>query len=127
MVCADGCLVDAEGNPIPDTELNCEDECSGWNRYFVFTMLTEEQCKSIDKCGTADDITLNYYDTKTRVYALRNIPECRLSTNCFDGEPEVVQEAATLLKEYDSVAIHKKGTIVGNKGKEITVYDYYQS
>ena len=37
---ADGCLVDQDGNQIPDTVLNCVDDCDENNRYFVFTLLS---------------------------------------------------------------------------------------
>ena len=126
VACSDACLVDSDGNEIPDTKLNCEDSCDVTDRYFTFALLTEDQCISIDRCGTADDVTLDYYDTKTRQYVLRGIPECKLYVFCFDGEPEVILAAAQLIDQYDSIDVRKRGTIVAHKDGCVTVYDYYQ-
>lgn len=126
VACADGYLVDADGNEIPDTKLNCEDSCDATDRYFTFALLTEEQSESISQCGTADNITLDYYDTKTRQYVLRGIPECKLYVFCFHGEPEVILAAAQLIDQYDSVDVRERGTIVAHKDGCVTVYDYYQ-
>jgi hypothetical protein len=78
VACGDNCLVDIAGNPIPNTELNLEDSCGEYDRYFTFGTTTEEQDEAISKCGTADGITLDIYDTKTRIYIAKGIPECRL-------------------------------------------------
>ncbi len=126
VACADGCLVDSNGNEIPDTKLNCEDSCDATDRYFTFALLTEEQSASINRCGTAEGIALDYYDTKTRRYILRGIPECKLYVFCFDGEPEVVLAAAQLIDQYESVDVRDRGTIVAHKEGFVTVYDYYQ-
>ena len=127
VACGDNCLVDVDGNELLGTQLNCEEDCHEQNRYFVFTLLSEEQNAAIDRCGTADGITMDYYDTKTREYILKGVPECKLDVMCFDGEPEVVMAAAQLIDQYESVCIRRKGTILGKKGGWITVYDYYQS
>ena len=126
VACADNCLVDFDGNEIPGTKLNCEDSCDVTDRYFTFAFLTEEQCKSISQCGTAEGILLDYYDTKTRKYILRGIPECKLYVFCFDGEPEVILAAAQLIDQYDSIDVRERGTIVAHKDGCITVYDFYQ-
>ena len=36
VACGDDCLVDLDGNPIPDTKLNLEDSCGEHDRYFTF-------------------------------------------------------------------------------------------
>lgn len=119
-------LIDRAGNEIPDTALNSIDDCGEYDRYFVFSYLNEEQMASISECGTAPDITVDIYDTKNRKYVTKSIPECRLHTDGFDGEPEVIVAAAELLDKYDEVDLYKTGTIVGEKDGFITIYDYYQ-
>ena len=125
VACGDGCLVDKDGNEIPDTKLNLEDDCDEHNRYFTFSLITKEQSESIDKCGTASGIKLDVYDTKTRKYVLRDIPECKLNIYCFDGEPEVILAAVEMLQEFETVEVCKKGTILGTKDGWVTVFNYY--
>lgn len=123
----DDSLIDLEGKPIPDTQLNLVDEGYETSRYFMFTLLNEEQLESIARCGTAPGITMDVYDTKLRKYVVKGIPECKLSLMEFDGENEVVVAATELLDEYDSVYIDGQGTIVAKKENgDVTVYDYYQ-
>lgn len=126
VACADGYLADSDGNEIPGTKLNCEDSCHATDRYFTYTLLTEEQNESISRCGTAEGITLDCYDTKTKQYVLRGIPEGKLYIFCFDGEPDVIKAAALLIDRYDSVYVEETGTIVAHKDGWVTVYDYYQ-
>lgn len=118
-------LIDRQGNEIPDTAFNSIDDCGEYNRYFVFSYLSGEQLVSIDKCGTAPDITVDIYDTKSRKYVIKGVPECRLYVNCFGGEPEVILTAAKMLSRYDEVTLYASGTIVGKNDGYITVYDYY--
>ena len=118
-------LIDRQGNEIPGTAINSIDDCSEYDRYFVFSFLNEEQMASISECGTAPDITVDIYDTKNRKYVIKDIPECRLYVYCFDGEPEVILAAAELLDRYDEVNLYDKGTIVAKKDGYITVFDYY--
>lgn len=125
VACAGGCLVDKDGNEILDTKLNLEDSCSADDRYFTFSLITKEQSDSIDRCGTALGITVDVFDTKTRKYILRNIPECKLNVSFFDGEPEVILAAFDLFSEFDAIDICEKGTILGKKGDSITVFNYY--
>lgn len=119
-------LIDRMGNEIPDTVLNSIDDCGEYDRYFVFSYLNEEQLASIDNCGTAPDITVDIYDTKTRKYVIKGVPECRLYVHCFDGEPEVILAAKELLDRYDEVELYRAGTIVGKKDGYFTVFDYYK-
>jgi hypothetical protein len=118
-------LIDRQGNEIPGTAINSIDDCSEYDRYFVFSFLNEVQMASISECGTAPDITVDIYDTKNRKYVIKGIPECRLYVYCFDGEPEVILAAAELLDRYDEVNLYDKGTIVAKKDGYITVFDYY--
>lgn len=127
VACADGCLVDENGNEIPDTKLNCEDFYSEDSRYFRFSSLTDEQCASISNCGTAPDILMDIYDTKNRKYVAKGVPECWLDVSFFDGEPEVVLAAVGLVNQYERVWITGKGTVIGEKDKCVTVYDFYQN
>lgn len=125
VACGDNCLVDIDGNPIPDTELNLEDSCSKYDRYFTFGTITEEQDESISRCGTADGINLNIYDTKTRSYVAKDIPECCLDISSYDGEPEVVLAAIDLISKYETVRVCNTGTIIGRKDGWVTVYNFY--
>lgn len=113
-------LIDRAGKEIPDTALNSIDNCGEEDRYFVFSLLSEEQSASIDKCGTAPDIKVDIYDTKTRTYVLRGIPEGRLEVYFFDGEPEEILAAAKLLDQYDSIALLGKGRIRCRKDGKIS-------
>ena len=126
VACGEDCLVDLEANEIPNTKLNCVDYTLPSARYYVFTLLSEEQCKAIDCCGKAEGVTMNYYDTKTRQYVLTGIPEFRLDLYDYAGEPEVIIAASQLLDEYDTVEVEGIGTILGYKDDGITVYDYYR-
>ncbi|MBR2986844.1 MAG: hypothetical protein IKC63_02375 [Clostridia bacterium] len=126
VACGNESLIDREGNEIPDTRLNLEDSCSEYDRYFVFGMLSDEQCDAISRTGVADGITVHIYDTKTRRYVARDLPENTLDVSFFDGEPEVVLAAITLLKNYDSVDVSCTGTIIAEKNGIFTVYDYYE-
>lgn len=119
-------LIDRTGNEIPDTTLNCIDDCGEYNRYFVFSLLTDEQLDSDDEHGITPNITVDIYDTKKRTYVVKGIPECRMDVHCFDGEPEVIVAAADLLDQYDSIRLTRKGTILCKKDGIITVYDFYQ-
>ena len=127
IACVDDCLIDKEGNKLPDTELNCEDDCCELNRYYTFAFLNEEQCASIEKCGTAENILLDIYDTKLRKVVAKGVPECVLSLTAFDGDNEVVLAAINLVNQYDNIRLDGKGTIIAKKNDIITVFDYYQS
>ena len=125
VACGNGCLIDECGNVIPETELNLEDDCNEHNRYFTFSLITKEQVDLIRKSGTAPGITVDVYDTKTRDYIVKSIPECKLDISFFDGEPEVVLAAVELLQEFETVRVCEKGTILGTKDGWITVFNYY--
>ena len=88
-------------------------------------LLSEEQSKSIDVCGTADGITLDIYDTKTKRYVVKGIPAFRLDVSFYDGEPDVILAAIDLIPEYEEVDECRMGTIIGKKNGTITVYNYY--
>lgn len=124
VACAGDCLVDAQGDPLPGTELDFEVDCDQANRYFVFGRLTEEQKAAVDRCGTAEGVRVDYYDTKTRRYALRDIPEGRLDVVLFDGEPEVLAAATALLERYDTIKAMRSRTIVCFRDGEITVWEH---
>ena len=121
------CLVDIDGNLIPDTEYNLVDACGEYDRYFTFGTVTEEQDEFISRCGTAYGITLDIYDTKTRRYVFKGVPECRLDVSFFDGEPEVVLAAIDLIPAYKEVNVCKTCTILGKKDGWITVYNFYDN
>ncbi|MBR5479306.1 MAG: hypothetical protein IKU84_03935 [Clostridia bacterium] len=127
IACGDTCLVDRDGNAIPDTSLNLEADCGEYDRYFTFGTTTAEQDESISRCGTTDDIVLDIYDTKTRKYVAKGIPECCLDVSFYDGEPEVILAAIELLLEYETVDIRKTGTILARKEGVITVFNYYEN
>ena len=127
VACGDNCLVDLDGKPIPDTELNLEASCGEYDRYFTFGTTTEEQDESISRCGKAEGIILDIYDTKTRSYVAKGIPECRLYLWGYDGEPEVVLAAIDLIPEYEEVDVCRTGTIIGKKDGFITVYNFYDN
>lgn len=125
IACGDHCLVDKDGNGIPNTELNLEADWGRYDRYFSFSFISEEQSKSIDVCGTADGITLDIYDTKTKRYVVKGIPEFRLDVSFYDGEPDVILAAIDLIPEYEEVDECRMGTIIGKKNGTVTVYNYY--
>ena len=125
VACGDNCLVDRDGNAIPDTSLNLEGDCGEYDRYFTFGTTTAEQDESISRCGTADGIVLNIYDTKTRKYVAKGIPECRIDVSFYDGEPEVILAAIELISQYETVDVCKSGTILARKDGWITVFYYY--
>ena len=118
-------LIDLDGNPIADTELDNVEDCWCFSRYYVFGSLTEQQQADIDRCGSAENILVDIYDTKTRSYILRSIPEDALYVSGFDGEPEVILAAAKLLGSYDSVSVEDPGYIHAEKGDSCTVFDFY--
>ena len=125
IACGDNCLVDSNGNVIPNTDLNLEDDCGEYDRYFSFSLINDEQSRLIDECGTVPGITLDYFDTKTKEYVVRGVPECRLRVSFYDGEPEVIVAAAKLVDQYDTVKVEKTGTILATKGKTVTVFYYW--
>ena len=125
VACGDHCLVDIDGNEIPDTNLNLEDSCGEHDRYFTFGTTTKEQDESISRCGTADGITVDIYDTKNRQYVAKGIPECHLDVSYYDGEPEVILAAIDLLPEYEEAEVCKIGTVIGKKDGWVTVYNFY--
>lgn len=125
----DDSLIDRKGTPLPDTELNSITSCYDEDRYYAFSLLNAEQNSSIWRCGRAEGILIDIYDTKLRRYAIRAVPEdtyFKLSTTCFEGAGEVIVAALALLPEYDSIYLEGKGTILAEKGRFVTVYDYYQ-
>jgi len=119
-------LIDRNGNKIAGTELNSVDDCWEANRYYVFGLLSAAQMDSVDRCGTAENVLQNVYDTKLRKFVLRGIPECKLNVTCFDGEEEVIVAAAEMLSEFDEVWVEAKGTICAKKAGCTTVFDYYR-
>ena len=119
-------LIDLSGNEIPDTALNLVGGAGGYSRYYEFSLLNDEQLASIDKCGTASDIKINIYDTKNLAYVIKGIPDLRLDTCLFEGEPEVILAAAEMIDNYDEIHLSGKGTIICRKNTSVTVYDYYQ-
>lgn len=127
VACGDNCLVDIDGNEIPDTSLNLEDSCSEYDRYFTFGTTTPEQDESISRCGTADGIVIDIYDTKTRKYVAKGIPDGCLDVSFFDGEPGVILAAIELLPEYETVDVCETGTIIARKKSWITVFNYYEN
>ncbi len=122
----DHSLIDVSGQPIANTMLNSLDSVCETDRYFVIALLTEAQLTSIDQCGTASDIVVDIYDTKERKYVVKGIPECKLDIYSNDVTHEVILQAVGMLNQYDSILLHGKGTIVGEKNKVITVFDFYQ-
>ena len=125
VACGDGCLIEKNGDAIPNTELNLEDDCDENNRYFTFSLITKEQSDLIDEGGTAPEIKLNVYDTKTKEYVLRDVPEGKLDISFFDGEPEVILATIDLFQEYETIDVREKGTILGRNGNWITIFNYY--
>lgn len=123
----DNSLIDRNGNPIPDTELDLIEDCYEENRYYVFGPLTKEQSESISQCGIAENIRLDIYDTKLRKYVIRNIPESDLLIGNFEGEGEVILAALAMMPNYDRIIVDGIGTIFAEKANVITVYDYYQN
>lgn len=119
-------LIDVSGHPIADTSLNSIDSCSEDDRYFVFSFLNDKQSDSIDEFGTAEDITVDIYDTKNREYVIKGVPEGCLDVYMFDGEPEVILAAVNFIGQYDRISITKKGIIICKKDELITIYDYYR-
>ena len=53
-------------------------------RYYTIALLSEEQQKSIDRCGRAENILLDIYDTKLRKYVARGIPDGKLELKVSD-------------------------------------------
>lgn len=123
----DNSLIDRNGTPIPDTELDLIEDCYEQNRYYVFGLLTKEQSESISQCGSAENIRLDIYDTKLRKYVVRNIPESDLSIGNFEGEGEVILAALAMMQNYDRISVEGIGTIFAEKANIITVYDYYRN
>ena len=74
-----------------------------------------------------DGITLDIYDTKTRSYVAKGIPECCLYLWGYDGEPEVILAAIDLIPKYKEVEVCEIGTIIGKKDGFITVYNFYDN
>ena len=124
-VCQNICTSHDDGNMIPGTAFNCEDDCSQSDRYVTFALLSKAQMASIDYCGTAPNIRLDVYDTKARQYVAWAIPEGTLDVCCFHGEPQVILAAINLIDRYDQVPVECCGSIVAEKDNWITVFDYY--
>lgn len=112
-------LIDKAGNEIPDTALNYIEDCGESNRYYVFSHLSDQQLDSAYECG-AEPSTVDIYDTKSRVYVVKNLPELRLDVYCFDGKPEVIAAAAGLIDRYDSICLQKSRSIFCKKGNSVT-------
>lgn len=126
VACGDDSLVDMQGNAIPDTTFNCESDCFEESRYFTISLLTEEQSESIDRCGTAENIKVNIYDTKNRKYVVKDIPDLKLDVSFFNGDEEIILATVELIDDYEKIRIKKNGTIIAKKDNNITVFDYYQ-
>ena len=122
----DGTLVDRKGAEIPGTALNLEDYCNMSVRYYTIALLSDEQQKSIARCGRAEGILLDIYDTKLREYVVRGVPDGKLDAVFFEGEKEVILAAMELLPDYDKIDLEDLGTILAKKDGCITVFDYYQ-
>ena len=122
----DHTLIDRQGAEIPGTALNLEEYCDISCRYFTIALLSEAQIESINACGRAENIRLDIYDTKLRQYVARGIPEGKLDVVFFEGEPEVIQAAISLIPNYDAIHLELKGTILGQKEDLVDIYDYYQ-
>lgn len=119
-------LIDCLGNEISGTELDLESYCDISYRYFTTALLTKEQCESLDVCGSAEGILVDIYDTKLRKYVVKGVPDGKLETMFFKGEPEVILAAMGFLSDYDKIAIEENGTFIAKKDGTVTIYDYYK-
>lgn len=120
-----GCLIDRNEKEIEGTDTNCCEQYDLDSRYFLMALLSKEQEESIERCGSAESVTFDVYDTKLRRYVARGIPDGRISIFSGEAEPWVILAAVELLREYDCVSIYKKGTILAERGGTIAVFDYY--
>ena len=66
--------------------------------------LTDEQSESIDKCGTAENIKVNIYDTKNRKYVVKDIPELKLDVSFFNGDEEIILAPVELIDDYERLS-----------------------
>ena len=123
----DDCLIDINEEKLAGTELNFADSYFENDRYFFISLYSEEQDRAIERCGYADDLTVDIYDTKYRRYVVKGVPDCKLSIYGFNNypEPEVIIAAVKILSEYDSVSILGAGTIKAEKDGTYTLFDYY--
>ena len=118
-------LIDMQGNELPDTPYGNFEYVDEEERYYTLIVFSDEQSEQISRTGRAENVTENIYDTKKREYVLKDIPEGKLDYAFFDGEPCVIRAAAELMDEYDSVSVEGEGIIIGQKGDQSVIYDYY--
>ena len=119
-------LIGRDCKPIEGTALNYIEPYEKNDRYFLIGNFSEEQCAAIDRCGTADRLTLDIFDTKTRKYITRGIPDCSFDVSFIDCELEIIRAAVELLKEYSRVRVKNSGIIFAETDGITTVFDYYQ-
>lgn len=118
-------LIDKDCKPIDGTVLNFIEPYEKNDRYFLIGNFSEEQCAAIDRCGIADGLTVDIFDTKTRRYIVRGIPNCSFDVSFVDCEPEIILAATELLKEYSHVRVENSGIIFAKNDGITTVFDYY--
>lgn len=124
---ADDYLIDRNEIKLEGTDLNYCNSYFENDRYFMISMDTEEQLEAIDGCGYAEDLTVDIYDTKNKVFVARNVPEDRLYLYEFSGGPEekLINTANELLSEYDEVNVLGPRVLIAEKSGVFSVFDYY--
>lgn len=122
----DACLIDRNCNPIDDSQLNSIEPYDKDDRYFIIGNFPEEQCAEISRCGDADNLKVNVFDSKTKKIIAKDIPDCSLDVEFTDCAPEIIIAAAELTGDYDRVRVEDSGIIFAEKGKLTTVFDYYK-
>lgn len=120
-------LIDTNGNEIPDTYHNSSGFNSDSCRYFEISTYTEEEDAVFNECcGDVPGHKINIFDTKTRSYLAKGIPDNVIDFVNSNAEPEVVLAAIELIPYYDCIRIYNDGIIAGDKGKKKTVFNYYK-
>ena len=125
VACGDNSLIDMEGQPISETDLNYFGGLFEDQRYVEIALWSDEINAEILKCGTAPNLTVDIYDTKERSFAARGVPDGKLDIDFCDAEKEVVIAAIKMLPQFDEIKVEKKKTILARKGEMTTVFDYY--
>lgn len=125
VACGDNSLIDMEGHPIPETDLNYFGGLFEDQRYVEIALWSDEINAEISKCGTAPNLTVDIYDTKERSFVARGVPDGKLDIDFCEAEKEVVIAAIKMLPQFDEIKVEEKKTILARKGEMTTVFDYY--
>ncbi|MBQ6266261.1 MAG: WG repeat-containing protein [Clostridia bacterium] len=120
LAVGDDGLIDKTGARLAGITFDCADFFDEDDRYIITNRFTKEQSDAIAQCGTAPGITDDFFDSKTRTYLVKGIPE-RSIRLCGSPAPEAVLAAVELLHAFEDIRLYD-AYVFARRGDETVVF-----